>query len=176
MTLDEAQKKWRACLLRFGWDIPMMKVKTPYSGNAITDGQKSGGWFVGDRQLLGSLRYHKHVFIKYGLHHTGETCKEPYKELDKINFSILVGGGPFVHSFKRLDDDILILPHPVELKKIGDYVIYGTDVKHTWTALKTSTVLTVQFPPSWTDTFRKLCLRIRRLLLAARRKNPGAKR
>ena len=87
------------------------------------------------------------IFIKYGLHHTGETCKEPYKESDKINVSILLEGGPFVYSFKRRDNDAMIFPDPVVLEKIGDYIIYGTNVKHTWSALKEATVLTVQFPP-----------------------------
>jgi hypothetical protein len=31
----------------------MIKVKPPYKGNAITDGQKSGGWFVRNKQYEG---------------------------------------------------------------------------------------------------------------------------
>jgi hypothetical protein len=88
-----------------------------YRGNTIIDGYGGGGWLVGDRQLLGSLRYHLNIFIKYGLHYTGETCKEPYKESEKINISILVEGGPFAHSFKRRDNDALILPDPIVLEK-----------------------------------------------------------
>jgi len=112
-----------------------------HMGNAIIDGR--GGWFFGNHQF--GQRFHSDVFMKYGLHHTGEECRQPYAPSAKMNMSILLEGGPFVHSFKdqagnQLDD--------VWLEKVSDYVIYGPDVMHTWKAVKESTVLTVQFPPS----------------------------
>jgi hypothetical protein len=112
-----------------------------YSGNAIIDGR--GGWFFGDRQPAGP-RHHNSVLVKYGLHHTGEECKNPHKCSKNINISILIDGGPFVHYFRTLDTKDL---PDVVLERIGDYVIYGPDVTHTWRALKESSVVTFQFPP-----------------------------
>ena len=121
---------------------------TVLHGNAIRDVSEYNGWLIGNtpqHQGLG-LRYHDNVWLKYGLHDPGETCKNPYEKSNKINISILRSGGPFVHSFKCADGQIN-LPK-AKLSEIGDYVIYGTDVTHTWTAVNESTVLTVKFPPN----------------------------
>jgi hypothetical protein len=79
-----------------------MNMKSPdfYHGNAISDG--GGSLFFGDKQPRG-FRHHENVFVKYGLHHAGETCAHPYdkEQLQKINISILIAGGPFVHRFRR---------------------------------------------------------------------------
>jgi hypothetical protein len=79
-----------------------MNMKSPdfYHGNAISDG--GGSLFFGDKQPRG-FRHHENVFKKCGLHHAGETCAHPYdkEQLQKINISILIAGGPFVHRFRR---------------------------------------------------------------------------
>ena len=114
-----------------------------YRGNAGVDAPIEG-WFFGNRQPPGP-RHHKNVFLKYGVHLEGDQCKNPYTPSDKFSISILIDGGPFVHSFKNADGTDL----PTEiLERVGDYVIYGTDVLHTWTATKQSTIISVQFPDS----------------------------
>ena len=115
------------------------------SGNAKGDG--SGGWFLGDRQPPGS-RYHENVFIKYGRHKRDDVCAQPHKEMPTMNVSILVEGGPLIHFFKQING--VDLPD-VEMKEIGDFVIYGPDVTHTWKATGDSVVVTMQFPPSGSE-------------------------
>lgn len=124
-----------------------MQTSYFYCGNTIIDG--GGGWFFGNRQPAG-FRHHENVFVKYGLHQAGETCDHPYdkeKQLKKMNISILIAGGPFVHHFRRRDNDADI-PEAATLISAGDYLVYnGTDLTHTWKALRETTVLTIQFEP-----------------------------
>jgi hypothetical protein len=120
----------------------------PHKGNAIIDGYKTGGWIVGNKPSMAGLFKNTDVFIKYGLHHNGDECKQPYQPSSKINVSILVYGGPFMYSFKDYSGNDL---SDQVLEKPGDYVIYGTNVTHTWKALRESTVITVQFTPEKND-------------------------
>jgi hypothetical protein len=97
---------------------------------------------VGDRGQLHLCRSEV-VFVKYCHHHTGEACKNPYAASDRINLSILASGGPFVHRFK--DKHSAMDLEPNVLANSGNYVIYDTDVLHTWEALGSSTIVTIQF-------------------------------
>jgi hypothetical protein len=114
----------------------------PHSGNALIDGSPTG-WFYGSFQS--GSRHHPRVFLKYALHYAGEECKQPYKEVDKINITLLIDGGPFVHSFRDRGTKAQ-LPN-VALEKPGDYVVYDPTVLHTWKAIERATVVTIQFPP-----------------------------
>ena len=116
-----------------------------YKGNALIDGH--AGWFFGDREPP-SPRYHKDVYVKYATHYSGDQCRHPYVPSRNMSLVLLINGGPFVHFFR---DSEGIKLHDVALDQSGDYVIYGPEVSHSWTAMRESTVLTIQFPPSNAD-------------------------
>ena len=136
----------------------MDKAKLIYDGNAIIDG--AGGWLIGDRQDEGSLRRRQCVLIKYGIHHAGQECKEPWRaQPDKVTVSILIEGGPFIHWFHVDSDEKLpVSDRAIEdkrvLEKVGDYLIYEPAALHTWKAVKESVVITFQFPTE--DLFKQL--------------------
>jgi hypothetical protein len=114
-----------------------------HRGNAVIDGARFGGWFIGDRPTQQGLCYHRDLLLKYGVHAAGEECQNPYQASLRLNISILVDGGPFVHCFRNLDGSDA---GNTTLENPGDYVIYDNKVTHTWQAVNASTILTVQYP------------------------------
>ncbi len=110
-------------------------------GNALRDGGKGNarGWFVGP--FLGSesgLRRALNVQVKWGKHPRNEERTVASKSDIERSLAILVAG-EFRMTFPELR-------RRVELKKQGDYVLYGPGVMHTWKALQDCIVMTIRWP------------------------------
>lgn len=105
-------------------------------GNAATDGQATGGWWVGHFKGIESGRYSRDVETKWSTHEAGAKHREWVLNRVATSMAILVQGK------HRLEFEGTF----VMLENVGDYVIWGAGIKHSWTALDRSTVLTVRWP------------------------------
>jgi hypothetical protein len=120
-----------------------MPSDAPYHiGNAASDSVGGTGWFVGQfvPAALG-LRHQDDVELKWGIHPQGEG-RPGGVEANGVatTISILLQGD--MHITFTVDG----MTHDVRLRRVGDYVIFGPDLAHGWTALADSVVLSVRFP------------------------------
>jgi len=114
-----------------------------YQGHAAADGIGGTGWFLGQfvPEALG-LRHQTHVELKWGVHPRGE-CRPNGMEANGVatSVSILLQGE--MHLTFAIDGGGV---SDVFLRRAGDYVVFGPDAVHGWTALSDAIVLTVRFP------------------------------
>ena len=112
---------------------------TTASGNAYDDGAERRGWLIGhfidpDTSPLHSTD----VEIKWGTHQAGEERHEwtVAEEEVRTTMVMLLRG----HFAVRLPDG------DQEMKREGDFVVFGPGTSHSWQAFDDSIVLTVRWP------------------------------
>jgi hypothetical protein len=113
-----------------------------YFGNAAVDQVRGSGWFVGQfvPPEMG-LRHQTDVELKWAIHPDGDRRGNGAEaNRNATTISVLIRG------VLRTTFEIDGTPHVVTLQKQGDYVIFGSDVVHSWEALGETVVLTVRFP------------------------------
>lgn len=97
------------------------------------------GWFIG--HFIDSsfgLRSTSDIEVKWGEHKPNEERKNPGVNNQSTTLTLLISGA-FIIEFPDFNKSI-------SLKKMGDYVIFGPGVSHTWKAIDDSIVLTVRWP------------------------------
>ena len=113
-----------------------------YVGNAVADGVRGTGWFIGKFEF-GTIwgRHQEALEVKWGSHARGESRPHGLAPNGAATtISILVRGlfqTTFVLNGKT---------HVVTMNQEGDYIIFGPDLVHGWEALEDSVVLSVRFP------------------------------
>lgn len=118
----------------------MVSKPSFYFGNAAVDEVRDTGWFVGQfiPAELG-LRHQTDVELKWGVHPDGEKRSRPWANGNGTTISVLIRGALCVTFHGQT-------PEVVTLQKIGDYVVFGPDVMHSWEAIGETIVLSVRFP------------------------------
>ena len=119
-------------------------------GNAGTDGAEFKHWFVGDLNRWApensaaafGLRQSSVVEMKWGVHRAGETRPEWAPCSNQSSLSLLVRG-KFLARFRTPEHPDTVVER--RLVREGDYVIWGTDLEHTWVAEEESVVFTVRW-------------------------------
>lgn len=119
----------------------MVDSASYYFGNAATDQVRGSGWFVGQfvPPELG-LRHQTDVEIKWGLHPGGDKRPQPWANGNATTISVLIRGTLMVSIYA---DET---PRVITLAKEGDYVVFGSDVVHSWEAVGETLVLSIRFP------------------------------
>lgn len=108
-----------------------------YQGNATEDGQSTRGWLVGHfLDKSAGVRATKDVEIKWGIHPAGEERTEWTTEDQRTTVLILVSGRFVVN----------LSEGSAELKRQGDYAMWGPGIDHSWEAKEDSVVITVRWP------------------------------
>jgi hypothetical protein len=110
-------------------------------GNAALTGRDHTGWFIGPFLAEeAGIRRTDAVEVKWGLHMAGEVRTDLNDEVGTYSLAILITGN-FAIEFPTLGEEVM-------LSQIGDYVLYGPDVAHSWRAVEASTVLTIRWSAS----------------------------
>mmetsp|Transcript_2522 Transcript_2522/g.4351 ORF Transcript_2522/g.4351 Transcript_2522/m.4351 type:complete len:187 (-) Transcript_2522:1376-1936(-) len=110
-----------------------------YYGNAHLDGMTHGNWFMGHflaGDEVSPLRTSKEIELKFSDNPSG-----------KVNGNVAVN--QYGHSMGFLISGRHRYEFPSEsvtLEKLGDYVIWGPGVEHTWVAESHSVVLSIRWP------------------------------
>src|ERR1700687_5761129 len=112
-----------------------------YIGNAIADQVRDSGWFVGQfvPSALG-LRHQTDVEVKWGIHPDGEKRPQPWASGHSKTISVLIRGCLRV-TFHHGET-----PQVGTLEKEADYIIFASDVVHSWEVTGNTVVLSVRFP------------------------------
>src|SRR5437870_5397491 len=113
-----------------------------YFGNAALDQVRGTGWFVGQfvSPELGP-RHQTDVELKWAVHPDGD--RRVYgaeANRNATTISVLIRGT------LRTTFEIDGTPNVVTLQKQGDYVIFGSEIVHSWEALGDTLLLSVRFP------------------------------
>jgi hypothetical protein len=124
------------------------------SGNAAHDGAPFDFWFIGDLQKwtqtqtdadaanATGLRQSQMVEMKWGTHEAGAQRRDWAPCARTVTMSLLVRG-KFLLRFRSAAAREEIVER--RLEREGDYVIWGTDVEHTWLVEEDSLILTVRW-------------------------------
>lgn len=107
-----------------------------YVGNAGKDAPDDQGWLLGYFKTPGDPRHSRDVEIKWGVHPRGEQRRAWVIGEERCALLILISGR-FRMEFRD---------RSVVLDEQGDYVVWGRDVDHSWTAEEDSIVMTVRWP------------------------------
>jgi quercetin dioxygenase-like cupin family protein len=108
-----------------------------YAGNASDDADQYRGWLVGHFvKPDGSVRQSADVEVKWGFHPAGQRRPEWTTGETRTTLLMLLDGKFHVE---------LGTGHHT-LQKLGDYVVWGPGIDHTWVAEKDSIMLTVRWP------------------------------
>jgi hypothetical protein len=112
-----------------------------YFGNAALDQVRGSGWFIGQfvPAELG-LRHQADIEVKWGVHKDGERRSHPQANGNATTISVLIRGA------LRVQFQVDETTQAITLQKAGDYVIFGSDVVHTWEAIGDTVVLSIRFP------------------------------
>ncbi|MFI6031874.1 signal peptidase I [Amycolatopsis magusensis] len=112
------------------------------TGNAAADSARTKGWLVGHFIPAGNPRHAADVEIKWGTHRQGERRSEWARGGTQTTVSLLVSGR------FRVD-----FPggHTV-LARVGDYVMWGPGIDHSWEAIDDSVIVTIRWPSSQSCT------------------------
>jgi hypothetical protein len=115
--------------------------KSFYFGNAAIDQVCGSGWFIGQfvPAELG-LRHQTDVEVKWGLHNDGERRSHPWANGNATTISVLIRG------VLRVEFQADGASQVITLQQEGDYVVFGSDVVHTWEATGDTIVLSIRFP------------------------------
>lgn len=117
-----------------------------YAGNAADDGAGNRGWLIGHfMDAVGDVRGTGDVEVKWGIHRAGDTRAEWTVGDQRTTVLILVEG------LWRLDlsgDSVggVGEVRSVELRRPGDYVVWGPGIDHSWRAVEDSVMITVRWP------------------------------
>lgn len=106
------------------------------TGNAHLDGKKSKGWWVGHFANKSPLHHSESVETKWAVHHKDATNGAFVVNKHATSMALLISGRHRIE-FGRTS---------VVLETPGDYVIWGPGVPHSWTALTSTTILSVRWP------------------------------
>jgi hypothetical protein len=109
-------------------------------GNAISDGGKRRGWFVGRFIDDDAFRQTHDVEVKWGVHPRGDSNGNYAADVVARTVSILIRGR-FEITFRRGDATESMI-----LDREGDYVVWLPGVEHTWEAIEDAVILTVRWP------------------------------
>jgi hypothetical protein len=111
------------------------------TGNAAVDSASYRGWLVGHfvDGTDSPIRRSDDVEIKWGVHSAGESREEWVRGEVRTCVVLLVSGRFRIRFSDEPDDEVL-------LTKQGDYVTWGPNVDHRWTAEDDSVVVTVRWP------------------------------
>lgn len=105
-------------------------------GNAYND-RNPRQWLIGHFiEPQKGLLFNEDVEIKWGTVKAGEEKSFWVKSTHAKTISILIKG-KFIISFPDCE---------YVLEKEGDYVLWGTEIAHTWKALEDSVLITVRWP------------------------------
>jgi len=123
-------------------------------GNAYTDGEPRGGWFIASFIDAASglrCRSGKKVIVeedkadfevKMRRHLSGDMEKSLFpSNKAAISFSMLIGVGRF-EMFFCFEEDW----QQVTLNQEGDYALWGPGVGHLWIAREAATIITIRAP------------------------------
>lgn len=110
-------------------------------GNAALDGAENHGWWVGHFRAEGSPQHSDDIETKWSQHATGQKNDGVAKNAYGTSMAILIAG---VHRLEFSNAHVV-------LERIGDYVIWGPGIEHSWTVLDKSTVLTLRWPSKLHD-------------------------
>jgi hypothetical protein len=112
-----------------------------YLGNASLDQVRGTGWFVGQfvPPELG-LRHQTDVELKWGAHKSGEKRSHPMANGNSTTISVLIEGTLRVTFQPNGTSQV------VTLQQVGDYVVFGPEIVHSWEAVGDTIVLSVRFP------------------------------
>src|SRR5579883_1397629 len=113
------------------------------AGNAARDGVNHRQWFLGPFLDETTGRRTDHLEIKWGTHPKGQTRESWSPGAGMTTISILVRGR-FRIDFR--DPNMPSAIEPIVLREEGDYVLWTSDVEHTWQAEEDSVVVTVRWP------------------------------
>jgi quercetin dioxygenase-like cupin family protein len=108
---------------------------TWYTGNASDDAADYRGWLIGNFVPNGP-RHSEAVEIKWGIHPAGQ-AREQWATDEQRTTAVLLVRGRF-----RVE----LSTGPALLEKVGDYVLWGPGIDHTWAAQEDSIVITVRWP------------------------------
>ena len=112
------------------------------AGNAPTEGQERGGWFLGHFWPAGDARQTEAVEVKWGVHPAGEARAAWAVNAHATSLSVLVSG-----RFRLwLPGATVLLAAP------GDYLLWPSGVPHHWAAEVDSIVLSVRWPSRPADS------------------------
>lgn len=107
------------------------------TGNAEDDSRETRGWLLGHFIDAGDIRSTDALEVKWGVHPPGDERATWVTDDGRTALVVLVEGGPFT---------VALTGGTAELRRLGDYVIYGPGIDHTWRAVEHSVVLTVRWP------------------------------
>jgi hypothetical protein len=121
----------------------MMMQPNVIFGNAVNEGEKRWGWFMGHFITPeDDLRSTEALEVKWAVHKAGDQRTEWAVNNEAATLSILINGR-FCLQFE--EGDIL-------LSREGDYVLWCSGVPHCWFAESDSTILTVRWPSKVGDS------------------------
>lgn len=112
---------------------------TTATGNAYDDGAERRGWLIGHFIEPDTSPLHSSdVEIKWGTHTAGEERAEWTDAASEVRTTMvmLIRG----HFAVRLPDG------DQEMKREGDFVVFGPGTSHSWQAFDDSIVMTVRWP------------------------------
>lgn len=109
------------------------------SGDAAEDSRETRGWLLGHFiNPSEGVRSSKDVEVKWGIHPSGDKRAGWTAGEQRTTIVLLVQG------IFRID----LTGASITLRKLGDYVVWGPGIDHSWEALADSIVLTVRWPSS----------------------------
>jgi len=111
------------------------------AGNAAVDGAPFRGWLVSHflDSSITPLRHSDDVEIKWSVHPAGESRASWVRRETRTCIVMLVSGRFRIRFSDEPGDEVV-------LTKEGDYVMWGPNVDHLWTAEDASVVVTVRWP------------------------------
>jgi hypothetical protein len=120
------------------------------TGKAGADGHDFGGWLVGNLSGWSAakaprdfgLRQSSAVEIKWGVHRAGEKRNSWAGCSEQRTLSVLVSG-KFLLQFRSPSARGSVKEQ--RLLEPGDYVVWSTDVEHTWIVEEDAIVFTVRW-------------------------------
>jgi len=113
-------------------------VNNWYVGNAADDGVESRGWIMGhffELEKLG-IRSSSALEVKYVFHSAGEKRHEWVTGEKRTTLLLLISG----HFHIELSVGIF------ELRRQGDYAMWGPGIDHLWRAEQDTWMLTIRWP------------------------------
>ena len=99
-------------------------------------------WAAGNGAAAFGLRQSSIVEVKWGVHPAGETRPEWAPCSNKSSLSLLVRGR-FLARFRNPNNPNAV--KELRLVREGDYVIWGTDLEHTWVVEEDCVIFTVRW-------------------------------
>jgi hypothetical protein len=109
-----------------------------HTGNVAFDSLTHGGWLIGNLLPEGP-RHSDTAQIKWDDYRAGDSQEGWTTNESRTTFVMLIRGSFQVE---------LLSTGVFPLRALGDYVVWGPGIDHTWRANEASAVLTVRWPSS----------------------------